>query len=151
MQHDLDYDRAWDKVSQQFWRRRRRELGINIALFTGAHIVAFFIKDFLGYTFTTGSPPLIILRQLGIENLAHTTFAWATILIVHLLILMAMGLGERIFRYSVERELLRDFAQLNKLDEKRKMRPSYAALSDDDEAFDVIDEAQEVSSRQSAR
>lgn len=151
MQSEFDYDSAWDRVSRGFWSRRLRELAIHIALFAGAHIMAFFIQDFLGWTFSTNSPPLIILRQLGFENMAYTTFAWAVILIIHILALMAIGCGERIFRYGVERELLRDFARLNSIDEKHKMRPSYAALSEDDETFGMMDKAQEVSSRQSAR
>jgi hypothetical protein len=61
MQHDLDYDRAWGKVSRQFWRRRRRELGIHVALFTGAHIMAFFIRDFLGTTFSSNYSPFAFM------------------------------------------------------------------------------------------
>lgn len=40
MLHDLDYDRAWDKVSQRFWHRRR-ELVIHFALFVGVQLLMF--------------------------------------------------------------------------------------------------------------
>jgi hypothetical protein len=151
MQHDLDYDRAWDKVSQQFWRRRWRELVIHFALFVGVQFLMLFEIIGRGTMFFVNDWPLIFLRDMSIDQLPYGTVNWAVILIIHFLALMAIGIGERVFRYSVERELLRDFARVNSIDEKRKMRPSYAALSEDDEAFDMLDEAQEISSRQSTR
>jgi hypothetical protein len=151
MQHDLDYDRAWDKVSRRFWDRRRRELAMHIALFTGAQLAMLFEIIDRGTMIYTNNAPLTFLHNMGLDQLPWITVNWTLFLALHMILLLGVGLGERIFRYSVERELLRDFAQVNRMDEKRKMRPSYAALSEDDETFDLIDEAQEVPSRQSAR
>jgi hypothetical protein len=151
MQNDLDYDRAWNTISGRFWRRRRREFVINFALFVGAHLLTFFMHDFLGTTFFTGSSPFVILRKLGFETLAYTTVNWAILLIIHAFVLLGMSIAESIFRYNVEREMLRDFARTNQMDEKRKGRPAYADLSEDEAAFDLSDEVGETAYRQSSR
>jgi hypothetical protein len=65
--------------------------------------------------------------------------------------LTGIAIGERIFRYSVERELLRDFAKINRIDEKRKMRPSYGETNDEDTAFELVSDAVEPAYRESAR
>ncbi len=150
MQHDLDYDRAWDKVSRKFWHKQWRVLIAHTIVFVVVNLYLF-LRPQSALTFTTGYPPLIFLRDFGLENVPWVTLNWGIILGLHLILLIGVGLGERIFRYGVERELLRDFARVNSINEKRKIRPSYAALSEEDEAFDINDEVQEVSSRQSPR
>jgi hypothetical protein len=153
MQHDMDYDRAWDKVSQQFWRRRIRELIIHAALFLIVQLLMLFEVVGRGTIFYTYNEPYLFLKHMGIDQLPYFTVNWAVIFIIHGIVLMGMALGERIFRYSVERELLRDFARSNQMDEKRKMRPAYPAyneLSNHESGFESMDEADEAAYRQSA-
>ena len=149
MQHDLDYDRAWDKISRKFWRRRRRELGLHFALFVIIQLVIFAITPVPVLEFNVGYSILGV--YVNWVSIPWISIAWGSLLLAHLATIIGAAWVTSHFRYNVERELLRDFARVNSIDEKRKMRPSYAALSDEDEAFDIIDEAQEVSSRQSAR
>jgi hypothetical protein len=151
MQNDLDYERAWDKVSKQFWRRRWRELAIHSALFIIMQLLMLFEVIGRGTMFYTNNEPYLFLFNMGIDQLPYFTVNWALILAVHIIILVGITLGERIFRSNVERELLRDFAQANRMDEKRKMRPSYNHLGNDELGFDVMDETDEAAYRQSAR
>lgn len=132
MQNDLDYDRAWAKVSKTFWRRRLRELGVHAALFLIVQLLMLLDVIGSGTIFYTYNEPYLFLKHMGIDKLPYITVNWAVIFIIHGIVLMGMALGERVFRYAVEREMLRDFAQANRMDEKRKNRPTYHNLSEED-------------------
>lgn len=134
-QHDLDYDRAWDKVSKRFWRRRWRELIIHTVLYIAATYYAF-LNPQAAPGFTPAYGPLIFLHDLGFQNVPWIALNWGVVLAAHILLVIGFGIATRIFRYSVERELLRDFARANHMDEKRKHRPAYNQLSDDEIALD---------------
>ena len=149
MRHDLDYDRAWEKVSKQFWRKRRRELGIHVGLFVLIQLLIFAFIPVGVLAFNVGYPILGI--YINWVYLPWISIFWGIALLIHMAGLVGAALAVRIFRYNVERELLRDFAQINQMDEKRKMRPSYSELSDHEPGFDVMDEADEAAYRQSAR
>jgi hypothetical protein len=150
VQHNLDYDRAWAKVSKKFWRRRRRELAIHIGLFMVVQLVLFVFVPVGVLAINIG------YRVFGLVDanwvyIPWMSIFWGIVLLIHLAGLIGAALTARIFRYNVERELLRDFARANRMDEKRKNRPSYNELDDQESGFVVIDEADEAAYRQSAR
>ncbi|MBZ0293495.1 MAG: hypothetical protein K8L99_13085 [Anaerolineae bacterium] len=110
-----DIDVTWQPMMTRFWRQRRRELCLHIILF--GIINAILLADPYGLSLVATAPP--VLKQIGIDNIPWLTIHWATVLLIHILVVASAALWSRVFRAEIAHQLGRD---LSHLQEKPKNR-----------------------------
>src|SRR5689334_2751759 len=100
MQNDLGYDRAWAKVGQKFWRRRRRELAIHIGLFMVIQLVLFVFVPIGVLAIDIGYRVFGFIDANWIY-IPWMSIFWGVVLLLHLAAIIGAAITARIFRSSV--------------------------------------------------
>jgi len=139
------YDATWKRVSRQFWKYRRRELAFHLILFLSINLPLWFLATNLpdGSFLRFNVGQYVMGIYLNWVYIPWITVWWGLLLLTHLIAFVSAQMTERLFRFRIEREFLREY-----IDQSEMEKPKRHPFQPDDEAFDyeeaIPDEKKEV-------